>query len=159
MKKILLSLGLIAGIALGTTAQDATKKAPITAAKSVSKAEISIDKEVHNYGKITKGADGNCFFTITNTGAEPLIITKAKGSCGCTVPDWPKEPIAPGKSASMKVTYATNRVGKINKSVTISSNAANSPVKVVKIAGEVLAAAPEDGAPVLKKEAISPLAK
>jgi hypothetical protein len=156
MKKIILSFGLIAGIALGSIAQEAPKVT--TQTKTLTGAQLSIDKDVHDYGKIQKGADGNSFFTITNTGTAPLVVTNAKGSCGCTVPDWPREPIAPGKSATMKVTYATNRVGKINKSVTITSNADNTPVKVVKIAGEVLAAAPEDGAPVLKQE-VSPLAK
>ena len=157
MKKIILSLGLIAGIALGSIAQEAPKAAVKEAVATPSGAKLSIDKEVHDYGKIQKGADGNSFFTITNTGTAPLIVTNAKGSCGCTVPDWPREPIAPGKSATMKVTYATNRVGSINKSVTITSNADNTPIKVVKIAGEVLAEAPEDGAPVLNKE-VSPFA-
>ncbi len=166
MKKILLTLGLVASFSLAATAQvDAkatNKEAKSTEVKKEASAAagpaISTDKETHNYGKIQKGANGDCFFTITNTGTEPLVITNAKGSCGCTVPTWPREAIAPGKSASMKVTYATNRVGKINKSVTITSNAKNAPVKVVKIAGEVLKAAPEDGAPV-KKETTAPLMK
>ncbi len=120
-------------------------------------AKLSLDKEVHNYGKIKKGADGSCYFTITNKGTEPLTITNAKGSCGCTVPSWPKEPIVPGESAKMKVTYATNRVGPINKSVTISSNSVDGKVKIVKIKGEVLKPAPEDGAPVIKQN--SPMMK
>ncbi len=99
--------------------------------------EISINKEVHDYGKIEKGANGECFFTITNSGNEPLIITKAKGSCGCTVPIWPKEAIAPGESAKMSVKYNTQKIGKINKSVTITSNASNNPTKIVNVTGEV----------------------
>src|SRR6056300_770252 len=117
------------------------------AAEFVQGAKLSLDKEVHDYGKIKKGADGSCYFTITNTGSEPLTITNAQGSCGCTVPSWPKEPIIPGESAKMKVTYATNRVGPINKSVTITSNSVDGKVKMVKIKGEVLKPAPEDGAP------------
>lgn len=159
MKKLVLSVGLLAGIAFGSTAQT-TSALPAGTTPVEIKAEgpsISVDKEVHNYGKIQQNANGDGFFTITNTGTEPLVITKAKGSCGCTVPQWPKEAIAPGKSAKMKVTYATNRIGKINKSVTITSNAKNSPVKVVRIAGEVLKPAPEDGAPVNKT--VSPLLK
>ncbi len=105
----------------------------------VNSAQLSIDKEVHDYGTISKGANGDCYFTITNTGDSPLIISNAKGSCNCTVPSWPKEPIAPGKSAQMKVTYGTDRVGPINKSVTITSNAANTPTKVVRIKGTVKA--------------------
>lgn len=99
---------------------------------------ISINKEVHDYGDIEKGGDPYCEFTITNKGNEPLIITNAKGSCGCTVPEWSKEPILPGESSIMKVKYDTKRVGPINKSVTISSNAVNEPTKVIRIKGMVL---------------------
>lgn len=104
---------------------------------TVSAQELSLDKEVHDYGNVAKGGDGSCYFTITNTGTEPLTITRAKGSCGCTVPDWPREAIAPGESAKMKVTYDTKRPGRINKSVTITSNAKATPTKVVRIKGNV----------------------
>ena len=115
---------------------------------TVSAQELSIDKEVHDYGNVEKGADGSCYFTITNTGTEPLTITRAKGSCGCTVPDWPREAIAPGASAKMKVTYDTKRAGRINKSVTITSNAKNTPTKVVRIKGNVtVPAAPAPAVP------------
>lgn len=87
---------------------------------------IEIDKEVHDYGTIEKGADPYCYFTITNTGNQPLVISNCKGSCGCTTPECPKEPIAPGTSAKLKVKYDTQRVGPINKQVTITSNAVNS---------------------------------
>ena len=158
MKKIILSVFAIGVFTFSGLAQEGI--VPGGASNVEIKQEgpsISVDKEVHDYGKIEKGANGDCFFTITNTGTEPLVITKAKGSCGCTVPKWPKEAIAPGKSAQMKVTYATNRVGRINKTVTITSNAKNTPVKVVKIAGEVLQPAPEDGAPVLTQPDAKPI--
>lgn len=109
--------------------------------------QISVDKDLHNYGKIKQNADGTSTFTITNTGTEPLIISKAEGSCGCTVPDWPREAINPGKSATMKVTYDTKRLGVFNKSVTITSNSVKDSPKVVSITGEVLAPATEEGAP------------
>jgi hypothetical protein len=146
MKRIILYIGL-AVASMGLTSVSFGQ-----AAEFVQGAKLSLDKEVHDYGKIKKGADGSCYFTITNTGTEPLTITNAKGSCGCTVPSWPKEPIIPGESAKMKVTYATNRVGPINKSVTITSNSVDGKVKMVKIKGEVLKPAPEDGAPVLNKK-------
>jgi hypothetical protein len=101
--------------------------------------QISVDKEVHDYGTIKQGANGACEFAITNTGSEPLIISNAKGSCGCTVPEWPKEPIMPGQTANMTVRYDTKRVGTINKSVTITSNAADKSNLVVRIKGNVLA--------------------
>ncbi len=98
---------------------------------------ISVDKEIHDYGKIKKGDNGVVEFVITNTGNSPLIISNAKGSCSCTVPSFPKEPIAPGKSAVIQVKYDTNKVGAINKSVTITSNAVNEPTKVIRIKGYV----------------------
>lgn len=152
MKKLILTLGLLSFVAVFTTTTYAQGTELVTGPS------LSLDKDVHNYGKIKKNADGACFFTITNSGTEPLLITNAKGSCGCTVPNWPKEAIAPGDSAQMKVTYATNRVGPINKTVTITSNSSNGKTKVVRIKGEVLKPAPEDGAPVIKK-AKSPMLK
>lgn len=108
-------------------------------------AKIELTKETHDYGTIKNGADGTCTFEFKNTGDSPLIISNAKGSCGCTVPEWPKEPIAPGAKGSIKVSYDTKRTGAINKSVTITSNAVNAADKVVFIKGEVLA--PETVAP------------
>ena len=109
-------------------------------------AVIEVDKEVHDYGTITQGDDGTCVFTITNTGKEPLIISLCKGSCGCTVPVCPQEPIAPGATAEITVKYNTSKVGPINKSVTITSNASNEPRKVVRIKGNVKAK-PQGSAP------------
>ena len=88
-------------------------------------AEISFDKSTHDYGQIEKSANGECVFVFTNNGNKPLKITNAKGSCGCTVPQWPREEIAPGESGEIKVRYDTKRIGVINKSVTIQSNAMN----------------------------------
>ena len=110
-------------------------------------AKIEFDKETHDYGDIKYGANGGCTFTFKNTGSAPLIISKATGSCGCTVPTWPKEPIAPGASAEITVKYDTKRPGPINKNVTITSNAVNEPSKVIRIKGTV-GAAPEGTTPV-----------
>ena len=110
-------------------------------------AKIEFAKETHDYGTIKNGADGTCSFEFKNTGNEPLIISMAKGSCGCTVPEWPKEPIAPGAKASIKVKYDTSRAGAINKNVTITSNAVNEPTKIIYIKGTVLPL-PEGAAPV-----------
>lgn len=109
--------------------------------------KIEFTKETHDYGTIKYGADGTCTFEFKNTGNAPLIISNAKGSCGCTVPEWPKEPIAPGAKAKISVKYDTKRPGAINKSVTITSNAVNEPTKVIRIKGNVLPA-PEGSAPV-----------
>lgn len=142
MKKAILSLVLLAGSVF--TANLAVAQTEVNA---TSKAVISIDKDVHDYGTIEQGANGECTFTVTNTGTEPLIISLCKGSCGCTVPVCPQEPIAPGASAKITVKYNTANAGPINKSVTITSNASNEPSKTVRITGNVTAK-PTGGAPV-----------
>jgi hypothetical protein len=105
-------------------------------------AQIDFTEETVDYGTITKGADGNREFIFTNSGNEPLIISSCKGSCGCTVPKCPTEPVLPGETAKIKVKYDTNRLGKFTKSVTVTSNAGAS-VKTVKITGNVIASTPE----------------
>lgn len=107
--------------------------------------QIDFTEETVDYGTIAKGSDGNREFVFTNTGNEPLIISSCKGSCGCTVPKCPTEPVLPGETAKIKVKYDTNRLGKFTKSVTVTSNAGE-PVKTVKITGNVVAVA-EDQAP------------
>jgi len=99
--------------------------------------EITFDKLVHDYGTITEGDPGECEFTFKNTGKEPLVLSNVYSSCGCTVPSWPKDPIMPGKSSSIKVKYATNRVGGINKSITVLSNAAENSRVELRITGNV----------------------
>lgn len=136
MKKVLFSLMVLFAAVAGTNsvlAQDGAK--------------IAFTKEVHDYGTIENGANGQCTFDFKNTGNAPLIISDAKGSCGCTVPTWPKEPIAPGAKASITVKYDTKRAGVINKTVTITSNAVNEPTKVLNIKGTVKEA-PASGVPV-----------
>jgi hypothetical protein len=97
---------------------------------------ITFESTVYDYGTIKKEADGKCEFVFTNTGKEPLILSRPRSNCGCTVPTWPQEPIMPGQSEIIVVTYDTKRVGPINKQVTIMSNAVNSPV-VLRITGTV----------------------
>lgn len=100
-------------------------------------AKIEFKSETVDYGQITKGSDGVREFEFTNTGSEALIISDVKSSCGCTVPEKPKEPIAPGKTGVIKVKYDTKRVGPIRKTVTVYSNA-DEPIKALKIKGQVL---------------------
>lgn len=100
--------------------------------------EIVFEKEVHDFGNIEFGGDGTYAFRFTNTGKDPLVISDAKGSCGCTVPKWPKDPVLKGQSNAINVSYDTKRVGPFTKTVTINSNA-KSAVKVLTIKGNVLA--------------------
>lgn len=131
MKKIILSL------VLAFVAMVGMNKAAAQVVEAGAKIEFS--KETHDYGTIKNGANGECVFEFKNTGDAPLLISNSRGSCGCTVPEWPKEPIAPGATGTIKVKYDTMRTGAINKSVTISSNAVNEPEKVIYIKGTVLA--------------------
>ena len=98
--------------------------------------EITFEKVVHDYGTIYRGADGKSEFRFTNTGKEPLILSRPRSNCGCTVPTWPRQPILPGKSGVITVVYDTKRFGAINKAVTIFSNAKNNTV-VLRIKGNV----------------------
>ncbi len=138
MKKVLLTFGLLAFLAVGVTAQVANTPKKEVKVDNPNAPVMTFESEVVDYGTIEQNADGIRFFVFTNTGKEPLIISNCKGSCGCTVPTWPKEPIKPGEKSKIQVKYATNRIGAINKSVTITSNA-KEPVKVVRIKGTVLA--------------------
>lgn len=98
---------------------------------------FEFENEVIDYGDIAVNSDGNRVFKFKNIGKSPLIISNVKGSCGCTVPTKPEEPIMPGETGEIKVKYATNRVGPFSKTVTITSNAYE-PTVVLKIKGRVL---------------------
>ncbi|ETN96849.1 Protein of unknown function [Zhouia amylolytica] len=100
------------------------------------KAKIEFKEETIDYGKIAKGSNGVRVFEFTNTGDAPLVISKAYSSCGCTVPSWPKEPIAPGKTGKIEVKYDTNRPGPIRKTITVITNADKKSV-ALKIKGTV----------------------
>lgn len=99
--------------------------------------EFTFEKELINYGKIDKGADGERVFVFTNSGDAPLVIDKIQSSCGCTVPKKPEAPVMPGEKGEIKVSYDTKRVGGFSKSITIFSNATSSKPKVIKIKGYV----------------------
>lgn len=100
-------------------------------------AKIEFKSEVIDYGEIEKGSDGVRVFEFTNTGSAPLVITDVTSSCGCTIPEKPKDPILPGKTGEIKVKYDTQRVGPIRKTITVYSNA-EVPAKSIKIKGKVL---------------------
>jgi hypothetical protein len=133
MKKLLFSFVLLVFISFTASAQDVAKPSV-----NQNSAEITFDKTVHDYGTVYQEGNGTCEFKFTNTGKEPLILSKPLSSCGCTVPTWPQEPILPGKSDVIKVTYNTKSIGPINKTVTVNSNAKTSRV-VLQIKGNVVA--------------------
>lgn len=149
MKKVL-SLLIVTAFVFSAFAQDANTDKN----KKVKEPEITFETLVHDYGNIMQGDNGTCEFVFKNTGKADLLLTNCRSSCGCTVPEWPKNPIAPGKKATIKVKYNTQRVGAINKSITVESNAVNNRV-VLNIKGNVSAkpveAAPDNGATPLKE--------
>ena len=118
---------------------------------------IDFVSKVVDYGIIEHNSDGARKFVFTNNGTDALLIKNAKGSCGCTVPTWPREAIAPGTTAEIGVKYATNRVGKFTKTITLTTNASKKPV-ILTIQGEVNPAPKEETAPLRKTEG-SPLEK
>ncbi len=135
MKKVLVTLGVSILMSFAAFAQDAVTQ-PVD---NPNAPVITFEKTTHDYGTVTKGGDGTCEFKFKNNGVEPLILANVASSCGCTVPEWPREPILKGKSASVKVKYDTNRVGGINKTITVMSNA-KTPSIQLKIIGNVVEA-------------------
>lgn len=143
MKKIFLLATLTILSVTTSNAQAAKKetKKAVTAKVETPKvdgASMVFVSETIDYGTIAHNADGKREFVFTNNGNKPLIITNATGSCGCTVPTYPKEPIAPGAKAVIGVKYATDRVGEFKKTVTLTTNATE-PTKTLTIKGTVLA--------------------
>jgi hypothetical protein len=145
MKKTILSIScflFVAGVyaqAPATTA--APKEAPATQAvpppANPNAPEFKFDVDEYNFGTIKQGESVNYKFNFSNTGKDPLIITEAHGSCGCTVPQWPKDPVKKGEKGIIDVTFnSTGKMGMQDKTVTITSNAKEGS-KVLHLKGNV----------------------
>lgn len=128
-KKILLILFIFTGFQ-GLFAQEKKAKDDMVFEKNVN-GEIR-----HDFGSIVYGANGTIDFVFKNEGSNPIVISNVSSTCGCTVPTWPKEPVAPGKKGSITVVYNTKLPGSFNKTVIVYSNANNSPVRLT-IMGKV----------------------
>ncbi len=108
-------------------------------AKAIKKGqELWFDEYVHDYGQIGQNSDGSWTFTFKNVGENAIVINRVRSTCGCTVPDWPHEPIEPGSAGEITVKYNTATSGTFLKSLFVYSTAANSPVKL-QIKGKVVA--------------------
>lgn len=121
MKKFttsVIALMLFAGMAVAQTAPGTAPAAPV----NPNAAEISFKADTHDFGTVKNGADISYEYVFTNTGKEPLIISDVQRQCGCTTPSWPKEPIPPGQTGKIKVSYDTKRTGSVTKNVTVLSN-------------------------------------
>lgn len=100
---------------------------------------LKFNKEVHDFGKVSEGPLATYSFEVTNTGTAPVVISNAAASCGCTTPEWSKDPIMPGAKSVIKVGYNTSgRPGAFTKTITVTSNAENATV-ILTIKGEVTA--------------------
>lgn len=132
MKKVLfvLIIALISGTSLfaqtATTAQE-NPDAPI----------IFLEETLFDYGTIEQNSDGNHNFIYKNIGKEPLIFSKVRSSCGCTIPEWSREPLLNQQQDTIKVKYDTRRLGRFSKTISIFSNAKKAMV-VIRIQGEVV---------------------
>lgn len=97
---------------------------------------INFEVVSHDYGTIEKNGNGTFGFKFVNEGTEPLVLSNVRSSCGCTIPQWPRTPIAPGESETIEVKYDTRRVGSFSKSITVTSNGSEQPI-VLRIKGKV----------------------
>ena len=140
MKSVVLSLAIFFGGFVKMSAQEAV--APV----NLNAAEIVFETDEHDFATLKQGAECAVEFKFKNTGKEPLVISNAQPSCGCTVPQWPKEPIKPGESGVIKVKYDSNRVGPFEKTVTVTSNA-KTQQKVLRIKGKIEAKPVEEAFP------------
>lgn len=132
MKKLIIS----ACFAFATIFYVNAQTTPATENKD--QAEITFDKEIHDFGTIPQNVPATYTFTFKNTGKEPLIITSVSASCGCTQPEWSKEPIKKGEKGYVKATYNAASPGVFNKTVTVVSNAKRGTV-VLTLKGDVKA--------------------
>ncbi|HRO42934.1 MAG TPA: DUF1573 domain-containing protein [Flavipsychrobacter sp.] len=125
MKKILIALMCFSFAGVATVeAQTAAKQEAVKSNPNGPKFKFK-GGDVHDFGEVAEGPNADYTFEFTNTGKEPLIIQNANASCGCTTPEWPKEPILPGKTGKIKVSFATaGRGGQpFDKTVFLTSNA------------------------------------
>ena len=140
MKKTIVLFSTLALISLSSVAQNKDVKQPTDKAQVVATPaapaqnpdlSIKFNQEDHNFGNVPEGPSVSYDFEFKNIGKVPIIFSDVHGSCGCTVPVWPKEPILPGKSSKIAVTYSTQgRQGQINKTVTVTSNIGTKILKI-----------------------------
>lgn len=135
--KTLVTLFFLATLSVQVSAQSLASN-ETTNVYSKSEAGIfDFKSEVVDYGEIKQHSNGERFFEFTNTGKYPIVISRVKASCGCTVPSKPKDPILPGETAQIGVKYDTGRLGAFMKTLTITSNASE-PTKTVRIKGKII---------------------
>jgi len=118
MKKLVLLSAFVFGLAFIAESQSVK----IEEGSPSSMAKFKWEAKTHNFGKIDQGKPVAHEFIFTNTGSTPLVISNVRGSCGCTVTDYTKDPIAPGKTGKVKATFNAAAVGAFNKSIRVTAN-------------------------------------
>ncbi len=127
---------------ISTNAQETKSSAPAQLQENKNTPEIKFDVESYDFGTIKQGEKVTYDFNFVNSGKEPLIISNAQGSCGCTVPQWPKEPIAKAGKGTIHVEFnSAGKMGMQDKTVTITSNGKSSQV-ILHLKGNVEAPPP-----------------
>lgn len=133
MRRIYLTLGLVCALSILACKENASDKiktdnVEVAAARDAEAKKLPVmtfDKSEHDFGTIEQGAPQETRFAFTNTGNAPLIITNATSSCGCTVPEYPKNvPIAPGESGELLVKFNGSGQNQVTKTVTVTANTA-----------------------------------
>ncbi|MCC9136902.1 DUF1573 domain-containing protein [Pontibacter silvestris] len=125
MKKFILSMAIAAVAAGGAMAQTQPKQATEQTQKKEGPA-ISFEESEHNFGDITQGDVVEHTFKFTNTGTQPLVIERVSVTCGCTTPNWTKEPVMPGKTGFVTAKFnSAGKMGQQKKAITVHSNAAD----------------------------------
>lgn len=133
MKAIALSLFLALGIAMGTSVESKAQ----TATQKDAAPSIKWTKLEHDFGNIPQNVPATADFEFTNSGKTPLVLSNVVGSCGCTVPTWPKEPILPNKKDKISATYNAANIGPFTKTVTVTVANGSQPV-ILTIKGTVV---------------------
>lgn len=148
MKKLFLSAVFAVAASFASMAQTTptTQPAPV---ENKNQAEIQFEVETHDFGTFKEGVMATYEFKFKNVGKEPLILTNVSASCGCTTPEWPKEPIKPGQTAVIKAVYnSTGRPGTFVKNITVQSNA-KTAMKMLTIKGNVESPNAQPASPVV----------
>jgi len=131
MKKVFIAFGAIALVAFVSCKENASSKIKASNVEVAAERDeaaknlpvMSFDKSEHDFGTIEQGAAQETIFTFTNDGNAPLIITNATSSCGCTIPEYPKnKPIAPGESGELLVKFNGAGQNQVTKTITVSAN-------------------------------------
>jgi len=131
MKKVISIIAFTAFIILQSCSQSSQ-----SAETQKAGAVIEFENTEHDFGTIPLGGDGAYEFIFRNTGKDPLVLKNVRSSCGCTIPEWPKEPIKKGEQGKIKVRYNTRITGTFSKSISVYSNAGGTPVVLI-IKGKV----------------------